>query len=175
MKKQTEALPTTAPNVHNGTYTVSHPQRGHFTVKLFTVLKGNLAGKRILSVLTGPDNQRDYTAVAFWDDEKKTAFCWRKFKGSYGVRLDGWHWQGPTSQDRSDPSALAPGEEHPMSKTEQKLAIWANLIVRSAGTYWAGEGYRLAVAGRCVRCNRELTDPVSIETGIGPKCGGRTR
>ena len=27
--------------------------------------------------------------------------------------------------------------------------------------------------GRCSRCNRKLTDPVSISTGIGPVCAGR--
>ncbi len=26
--------------------------------------------------------------------------------------------------------------------------------------------------GRCGRCHRRLTDPVSIETGLGPKCRG---
>jgi hypothetical protein len=28
---------------------------------------------------------------------------------------------------------------------------------------------------RCVRCNRPLTDPVSISMGMGPECRGRTR
>ena len=27
--------------------------------------------------------------------------------------------------------------------------------------------------GRCGRCGRRLTDPTSIETGLGPKCRGR--
>jgi hypothetical protein len=28
--------------------------------------------------------------------------------------------------------------------------------------------------GRCGRCNRRLTDPLSIESGLGPICQGRT-
>lgn len=27
--------------------------------------------------------------------------------------------------------------------------------------------------GRCARCNRRLTDPISISTGLGPICAGR--
>jgi hypothetical protein len=34
-------------------------------------------------------------------------------------------------------------------------------------------GYRLLVEGTCVRCNRRLTTPESIESGIGPVCAGR--
>ncbi len=34
-------------------------------------------------------------------------------------------------------------------------------------------GYRLEHTGRCGRCNRLLTDPESIRTGLGPECGGR--
>jgi len=33
--------------------------------------------------------------------------------------------------------------------------------------------YELMLEGRCIKCNRKLTDPVSIETGIGPVCAGR--
>jgi len=28
---------------------------------------------------------------------------------------------------------------------------------------------------RCLRCHRELTDPVSIERGLGPVCWGRVQ
>lgn len=31
-------------------------------------------------------------------------------------------------------------------------------------------GYRLLEENSCVRCNRRLTDPVSISCGIGPEC-----
>jgi hypothetical protein len=31
----------------------------------------------------------------------------------------------------------------------------------------------LLIEGRCRRCNRKLTTPESIESGIGPVCGGR--
>lgn len=36
------------------------------------------------------------------------------------------------------------------------------------------EGYLCVVADRCGRCGRELTDPISIDRGIGPECYGRS-
>jgi hypothetical protein len=37
-----------------------------------------------------------------------------------------------------------------------------------------GETYSMLAADTCGRCNRELTDPVSIERGIGPECYGKS-
>ncbi len=162
------------PRVHGGTYTISHPEQGHFTLKLHTAQKGDLAGKRILSLLVGPDNVNNYQGCAFWDDEAGVANVWKRFKGA-GSRMpiDGYSWQ-----DRG------------WSATEAKLAIWADLAMRGDGTggeqgedvdedgkprrgFWGSEGYRLLLEGRCCVCNRKLTTPESIRLGIGPKCGGR--
>lgn len=170
MNERTQA---TGPNIHNGTYTVDHPEQGHFTVKLHTAQKGALATKRLISLLTGPDNENSFTAVAFWNDDNKRALVWKRFKGADSrLPIDGYH-----DQDKG------------WSSVEKRLAIWCDLAVRGDGTskdwsrglcgtvrkgYWAGEGYTLLVEGRCVVCNRKLTDPESIRTGIGPKCGGRS-
>lgn len=35
------------------------------------------------------------------------------------------------------------------------------------------DGLEVYHLGTCGKCGRPLTDPVSIETGLGPKCGGR--
>lgn len=37
---------------------------------------------------------------------------------------------------------------------------------------FASRGFEYVVSSRCRRCNRTLTDPTSIELGIGPKCRG---
>jgi len=45
-----------------------------------------------------------------------------------------------------------------------------------AGRFTGPEGAALRYAdeiGRCVLCNRHLTDPISRQTGMGPDCGGR--
>jgi len=45
---------------------------------------------------------------------------------------------------------------------------WAMQIVQ--GTTNLPEGYDIQHAGRCCRCAKMLTDPISIEIGIGPEC-----
>lgn len=35
---------------------------------------------------------------------------------------------------------------------------------------YADKGVQLHVEKRCLRCNRQLTDPESIQRGIGPEC-----
>lgn len=50
-----------------------------------------------------------------------------------------------------------------------KYERYADLLWRLA-TGEVIEGHELMVSERCLFCNRELTDPVSIERKIGPSC-----
>lgn len=52
--------------------------------------------------------------------------------------------------------------------TPLKVICWALQKVTS-GTALP-EGYSIKHEGRCCRCGRTLTDPTSIELGIGPEC-----
>lgn len=196
MTNQETAGATQAPNVHNGTYTIESPERGHFTLKLYTVERGELAGKRIVALLVGADNVDDFRAVAFWDDDAREARVWKRYasgnRDAASSPLDGYHW----------------GDK--WNSTEQKLAIWTDLVnrayrhtdtgleelptlpdgsaydfrhkeglfdekgARMGTSYWKSHGYALLLEGRCLVCNRKLTDPTSIRLGIGPKCGGRS-
>lgn len=162
MKENTGAgAPTNAPNVHGGTYTVSHEKHGHFTLKLYTVLKGNLAGKRILALMVGSDNENDFRGVAFWDDDAQRVNTWKRFRSAArSFPIDGYNF----------------GED--WNTVEKKLAIWSNLVIVGSTEhddgYWYGHGYRLLLEGRCCRCNKKLTTPESIEAGIGPICAGKT-
>ena len=47
--------------------------------------------------------------------------------------------------------------------------IWT-LYLDGAFSRWAEKGYTILGEGRCVRCNRLLTTPESIKSGIGPIC-----
>lgn len=166
-----ETMRVAAPVLHNGTYTVSEPgERGHFTVKVHTAQKGGLAGKRIISLLVGPDNQRSYQGVAFWvEDERapdgeywRRAIIWKKFRGHDSrLPLDGFH-----TQER-------PG----WSIYERKIAVFLDLALRhlasDRGSYYHASGWKIQRSSRCVRCNRELTHPESIALGVGPECAGR--
>lgn len=149
--------PSNVPNVQNGIYTVSSPG-GHFTIRLHTALKGDLKGKRILSLLVGPSNEDDYKGVAFWDDRAKTVRVWSRFvddkhASSCGTRIDASRWE---------PSRW--------SSTQLKLAIWLRLALG-----YGRPGYALLREGRCLVCNRRLTTPESIESGIGPVCAERAQ
>jgi hypothetical protein len=49
-----------------------------------------------------------------------------------------------------------------------KVLNWALRVIDDKTTL--PEGYSIVHSGVCGRCGRELTDPVSIETGLGPVC-----
>jgi len=52
-----------------------------------------------------------------------------------------------------------------------RVFCWAMQIIN--GTTKLPEGYAIKHAGRCCRCAKLLTDPESIEVGIGPECRKR--
>lgn len=150
--------------VQNGYYTVSHPGHGHYTLKLSTVRKGDMAGQRIWSLLTGPSNETDYTGVATWNDSDGIARVWRRHRAPLSpdpnrFPVDDCHWSKR------------------WSKVEKKLAVALNLLLSEthgqpgkARGYWRQEGYDIQASGRCLVCNRTLTVPESIASGIGPEC-----
>jgi len=170
------AMRSGAPALHNGTYTIAHPKHGHFTVKVHTAREGALAGRRIVSLLVGPDNTSDYRGVAFWNDDARHpdgsrwphAAIWSRFRGPDSkLPLDGYHYQYKGG----------------WSLYEQKVAIFVDLALRKlaledagerAHSHFAGEGYTILRESRCVSCNRKLTHPESIRLGIGPECAGRS-
>lgn len=49
--------------------------------------------------------------------------------------------------------------------------LWT-LALDGAFSRWADKGFTIMGEGRCIRCNRLLTEPNSIKTGIGPVCAG---
>ncbi len=54
------------PEIANGCYTLHNVKRDtHRTFRIRTAKKGGLKGKRIVELLTGPDNTNDYTAFGF--------------------------------------------------------------------------------------------------------------
>ena len=161
------AMAKAAPLLQNGVYTVHHPGMGkHYTVKVyskdFAQQDGTSELKRIIALLTGPNNQTDFRGAAFWDEGKRRAFVWKRYASDTDKRqwpLDGSHW----------PSTY--------NKVERKIAVFLSLAVEAqiaakAGrtTYWQQEGYELLHEGRCLVCNRPLTDPESVLFGVGPTC-----
>lgn len=94
-------------------------------------------------VLTGPDNTADYSYMGLMTEDSQ---------GRLGVR--------ETAKTR-------------ISKGSTSFQAMQWLLGRlNAGRGIAPEA-ELHHMGRCARCNRELTHPESIKTGLGPECAKR--
>lgn len=112
---------------HNGIVTLENPASGnHRTFKINTVKRGRLAGKRIISMLIGPDNTKDYLGIAFVDESG--LLIWKKHRN-----------------------------------TVYEKTVNCLLEIEKRGLIMHFET-------KCRRCNRKLTTPKSITSGIGPEC-----
>lgn len=117
---------------HNGRITASNPATGnHRTFRVRTQPQDAkfAPGKRVVSLLVGPDNESDYQGFAFVDE--------------FGIQV----WR---------------------SKLGGVYETYARMLANPDA--WAEKGVEWQFEGRCRVCNRALTDPVSIELGIGPVC-----
>ena len=131
--------------VSNGRYTIQNKEtREHRTFRIRTIPANSnwCPGKRVVDLLTGSDNEHDYRGFAFIDDRRISV--WRK----YITRTNG----------------------HRTAYEYYAGMLWS-LATEGEQSRWAAK-YRLLVRAKCLRCNRTLTDPVSITIGVGPVCRG---
>lgn len=123
-----EAVEEITPAVPQGYYTVVKDG----THRTFRVKQAGpnskLAGKYIISFLSGPDNTSSYTGFGFVTEDGVSV--WKRF-------------------------------------AESDWDFWLEALLADSKT--AGKAYALE-SGNCFVCNRLLTDPESIELGIGPVC-----
>ncbi len=122
-------------------FTVSNPAGQHFTYKVAPPRQQRNPQQPVyfVNVLTGPDNQSDYSPL-----------------GLINHRGEVFHTK--TSKIGEDALSF-------------KVAKWALELIWKYSDLPAG--YKIQHEGRCGKCGRPLTDPVSIETGLGPICAGR--
>lgn len=66
---------------------------------------------------------------------------------------------------------LTAGSKLPEDAVPVRVIRWAMAIIYGNGQLPAG--YEIHHEGRCGCCNRPLTTPESVASGIGPKCAGR--
>lgn len=70
----------TISKINNGTFTlINKKTKTHITLKIHTVLKGKLKGKRIVSKLIGHDNTSSYQGFAFVNEKDKIV-VWTRFR-----------------------------------------------------------------------------------------------
>jgi len=68
---------------------------------------------------------------------------------------------------------LYPTKASKMRKNSTPFKVF-NFAVRIInGVQELPAGYKIQHEGKCGKCGKPLTNPVSIETGIGPTCAGR--
>ena len=126
----------TKSKIFNGTVTLVNKETStHTTIKIHTVRKGNLQGKRLMSQLVGTDNEHSYQGFAFINDND-TVNIWRSKSTDKRIKI---------------------------------AEIIRSLMVEGDASRYADK-VGLKLSKRCMRCNRKLTTPQSIEDGIGPEC-----
>ena len=121
---------------HNGLFTVVSTRTGdHRTFRVRTQDKDAefAPGKRIVGLLTGSDNETDYTSFAWADPEGVKV--WKRLRGTefetFAAMLD----------------------DLPEHEAAGRVTVLAETTCRC--------------------CNRPLTNPESVLSGIGPICAGR--
>jgi len=122
---------------HNGTVTVHNPKTGnHRTFRIRTQPDNAefAPGERVVSLLTGPDNEGDYRGFGFVMADGRIRL-WRRCQTA-------------------------------------TFEAYARILM-NPDHYAIHHGLEFMSEGRCRRCNRTLTTPESVASGIGPVCAGR--
>lgn len=120
-------------STHNGKVTIVNPATGNWrTFRIRTQKPGQWAeGKRVVGLLTGPQNTSDYQNFGFLEGGQIRV--WKRYQGTD-------------------------------FETYAKMLMHPSQFIEKGAEYM--------VEGHCIRCNRLLTVPSSIESGIGPVCAG---
>lgn len=136
-----------AAKIFNGVKTIQSPNGEHRTLDISTQKEdANFApGKRIISLLVGPNNNADYKGFGFVTDDGIRV--WQKLRSTDG-KPSTYEWLGHM--------------------------LWSLATEGDASRFYR-MGYRLLEENTCIKCNRRLSTPESILRGIGPVCavGGR--
>lgn len=137
----------------NGTYTASLADGSHKTFRVRTQKRDATfaPGQRTIAYLMGSDNETDYQGIGFVDvvDGNTIVRPWKKHRDT------------------------------PLAKLAQRVLAYADVMATEGidqldATQGDTAGVvQLQRSAKCIVCNRRLTDPTSIATGIGPICAGR--
>jgi hypothetical protein len=137
--------------IQNGTITIQNIGTQEYrTFKVATVNSGALEGKRIVSLLTGSDNENNYTGFGFVSNS--TINIWTKKQSTtfrYYAQLIEKAFE-----------AIQEAYEASGEIVEVQIEL-------------SGRTYSIQHEKRCLCCNRKLTTPVSLKAGYGPECSKR--
>jgi len=140
--------------ITNGIMTIQNKEtKEHRTFKVHTVRKGALEGRRLVSLLTGPDNEHSYQGFGFISESGNSIQLWQRFSGSSAFRYY-------TKLVEVAAEALGEG-----IKSEYETV--------SADVQMPKAAYTVTLSKRCLCCNARLTTPRSLAAGYGPECSAR--
>lgn len=149
-----DATQDEAVNILNGDYTLSS-QGMHLTYKIHTVQRGPLEGKRIIKIMQGGGVFKGFAFLTASGHVK----VWRRFADdeNRNERYIVWsHVLLRILREQATPTSVqGASNNHPLGGTAD------------------GEQWEVQIATRCRRCNRNLTNPSSIDFGLGPECAAR--
>lgn len=132
--------------IPNGKFTIKSEKTGqHRTFRIHTAKRGKAKGARFVALLTGPDNQSNYTSFAVVSDDWKRIFVFNRMRAARGEKPTEW---------------------------ESYACMLECMLMGLAEGHFEGMGYSISGSRKCARCGRELTEPESIRIGIGPHCRG---
>lgn len=116
-----------------------------------------------------------FYTLTFPDESRKTFRIWTKRKDAKfapGKRIIGMLIGPDNTMDYEQVGFVNDDGVQVWKRYKgQKVERYCHLIwVLGQGQKEGLEGYELVVSKKCLICNRELTDPESVERGIGPGC-----
>ena len=127
-------------------FTVDNGRGEHFT---FRINRPNDTTPFFASVMRGPDNENSFSYAGVYMPPRETPATVRDFP-----------------QVRRTAKSKLTDEAKSM-----KVLRWALRVVH--GLTPLPDGYNIRHEGKCSCCGRTLTEPESLECGIGPICRGR--
>lgn len=136
--------------IQNGFWTiVDSKDNTHRTFRIWTEewndkKTGTKKKVRVLGLLTGPNNETDYQNFATVSENGEKVWVWKRFKRDEGAKMTAHEFYGWLIED---------------------------LRVKD-GAKW-GKRFTINGEGRCCVCNRRLTHPESLISGVGPVCQGK--
>lgn len=139
----------------NGLYTIRNIRTGEhrtFAVRTQKEDARFAPGKRVIGLLSGPDNDHDYVGFGFVSEDNA---------GNDRV----WIWRKKQVGDFLHYAKM-------VEEAARVLGRSFDAEVESgAATFDYGlETYEVQASKRCYRCNRTLTTPESLRRGVGPEC-----
>lgn len=128
-----------------------------------------------VNVLTGPDNDLDYSYAGIWTGgtlklTKNSRFNVKgRFEGDWVNEVD---WPKAQRMEKIAEANEKIGQE-PGPRLSGSIRVFLWTLWKINQGKGLPEGYEIRHAGRCCRCGRTLTVPTSIDMGLGPVCADK--